>query len=48
MDQRLDAALATGGAPREGHVYAGQGHDIATHADVLTRVRAWYRAHGLI
>jgi dienelactone hydrolase len=48
MDQRFDTALTTGGAPHEGHVYTGQGHDIAAHPDVLSRIRAWYQRHGLI
>jgi dienelactone hydrolase len=48
LDQRLDAALTTAGAPHEGHVYAGLGHDIDRHPDVLSRVRAWYQRHGLL
>ena len=47
MDELLDLALARSSAPHEGHVYLGEDHDIAQHPDVLARVRAWYRAHGV-
>jgi len=48
MDELLDLALARSGAPHEGHVYPGEDHDIAQHPEVLERVRAWYRAHGVL
>jgi dienelactone hydrolase len=48
LDQRLQSTLDAGSTPHEGHVYAGLGHDIDRHPDVLSRVRAWYQRHGLI
>ena len=49
IDLRLDDALRLGGAPHEGHVYAGDGHaDLAQHPRMLERVRAWYAAQGLL
>ena len=48
MDQLLGLALDRSSAPHEGHVYPGEDHDIAQHPEVLDRVRAWYRAHGVL
>jgi dienelactone hydrolase len=47
MDQLLESTFERSGVPHEGHVYAGEGHDIARHSEVLTRIRAWYAAHGM-
>lgn len=48
MDQRLSAILQDAGVPTELHVYRGASHnDVARDATVLTRIRAWYAAHGL-
>jgi dienelactone hydrolase len=48
MDQKLDGILTASGIPHELHVYAGYEHpQVALDALMLTRVRAWYTAHGL-
>jgi dienelactone hydrolase len=45
LDRRFDAVLT---AAHEGHLYPRLGHsDVAKDAEVLTRIRAWYTAHGL-
>jgi predicted esterase len=47
MDQLFEAALDASSVAHEGHVYAGETHDIARHPEVLGRIRAWYAAHGM-
>jgi dienelactone hydrolase len=48
MDQRFVAMLQSSGVTHEFHVYPGGSHDdVARNATVLSRVRAWYAAHGL-
>jgi dienelactone hydrolase len=45
LDRRFDAALAT---PHEGYLYTRLRHaEIAADPEVLSRVRAWYTAHGM-
>jgi len=45
FDRRFDAVLT---APHEGHLYPGLRHaELATDPEVLSRVRAWYTAHGM-
>ena len=45
LDRRFDAVLT---APHEGHLYGRLRHaEIATDPEVLSRVRAWYTAHGM-
>ena len=45
LDSRFDAALT---APHEGHLYGRLDHaEVATDPEVLSRVRAWYTAHGM-
>ena len=45
FDKQFDAVLT---APHEGHLYRRLGHDqLATDPEVLSRVRAWYTAHGM-
>jgi dienelactone hydrolase len=45
LDRRFDSVLT---APHEGHLYRRLRHaEVATHPEVLSRVRAWYTAHGL-
>ena len=45
LDRRFDSVLT---APHEGHLYLRLGHgEVATDPEVLSRVRAWYTAHGL-
>jgi dienelactone hydrolase len=49
MDQALDTVLQRNGVTHEFHVYPGVGHgDVSQHPDVLARVKAWYRAHGVL
>jgi dienelactone hydrolase len=48
MDQRFVTLLQSGGVTHELHIYPGGSHeDVARNATVLSRVRAWYAAHGL-
>jgi dienelactone hydrolase len=48
LDQRFATLLQSTGVTHERHVYAGGSHeDVARSATVLSRVRAWYTAHGL-
>jgi dipeptidyl aminopeptidase/acylaminoacyl peptidase len=48
MDQRVVTLLQSGGVTHELHIYPGGSHeDVARNATVLSRVRAWYAAHGL-
>ena len=47
LDQLLEVAFDASGVPHEGYVYDGATHDIAQRAEVLSRVRAWYAAHGM-
>jgi dienelactone hydrolase len=48
LDQRLASLLRARGAEHELLVYPGAAHnDVAQDAIVLSRVRAWYVAHGL-
>jgi dienelactone hydrolase len=45
LDKRLDSVLT---APHEGHLYMSLGHAaVAANPEVLSRVRAWYTAHGM-
>jgi dienelactone hydrolase len=45
LDRRFDSVLT---APHEGHLYRRLRHaDVATDPEVLSRVRAWYTAHGM-
>jgi dienelactone hydrolase len=45
LDRRLDSVLT---APHEGHLYRGLSHgEVAADPEVLSRVRAWYTAHGM-
>jgi dienelactone hydrolase len=45
LDRRFDSVLT---APHEGHLYPRLGHgELATDPEVLSRVRAWYTAHGM-
>jgi dienelactone hydrolase len=45
FDRRFDSVLT---APHEGHLYRRLRHaEVATDPEVLSRVRAWYTAHGL-
>ena len=45
LDRRLDSVLT---APHEGHLYPRLRHaGVATDPEVLSRVRAWYTAHGM-
>ena len=48
-DQRFDALLAETGTVHELNVYAGYDHaEIASDATVLTRIKAWYVARGVL
>ena len=45
FDRRFDSVLT---APHEGHLYRRLRHaEVATDPEVLSRVRAWYTAHGM-
>ncbi|MBA2355123.1 MAG: dienelactone hydrolase family protein [Acidobacteria bacterium] len=45
LDRRFDSVLT---APHEGHLYRRLRHaEVATDPEVLSRVRAWYTAHGM-
>ena len=45
LDRRFDSVLT---APHEGHLYRRLSHaQVATDPEVLSRVRAWYTAHGM-
>lgn len=45
LARRFDSVLT---APREGHLYRSLRHaEVATDAEMLSRVRAWYTAHGI-
>jgi len=45
LDKRFDSVLT---APHEGHLYWRLSHaEVATDSEVLSRVRAWYTAHGM-
>jgi dienelactone hydrolase len=45
LARRFDSVLT---APHEGHLYYRLGHaELATDPEVLSRVRAWYTAHGM-
>lgn len=45
LDRRFDSVLT---APHEGHLYRRLGHaEVATDPEVLSRIRAWYTAHGM-
>ncbi len=45
FDRRFDSVLT---APHEGHLYRRLRHaQVATDPEVLSRVRAWYTAHGM-
>ncbi len=45
LDSRFDSVLT---APHEGHLYRRLTHaQVATDSEVLSRVRAWYTAHGM-
>lgn len=45
LDRRLDSVLTS---PHEGHLYYNLGHsEVATHPEVLERIRSWYTAHGM-
>ena len=46
MDQLFEAALDASGVPHEGHVYAGESHDIARIPRCWAG-SAWYAAHGM-
>lgn len=49
LDRHLDGILAAQGVPHELHVYPGYTHEqIALDDAMLTRVRAWYQAHGAL
>ena len=45
LDRRFDSVLT---APHDGHLYRGLRHEqVATDPEVLSRIRAWYSAHGM-
>ena len=45
LDRRFDSVLT---APHEGHLYRRLRHaEVAADPEVLSRVRAWYTAHGM-
>lgn len=45
FDRRLDSVLT---APHEGYLYRHLSHaEVATDPEVLSRIRAWYTAHGM-
>ena len=45
LDRRLDSVLP---GPHEGHLYRRLRHsEVATHPEVLSRIRAWYTSHGM-
>src|SRR4051812_42319986 len=45
LDRRFDSALT---APHEGHLYRRLSHaEVAKNPEVLSRIRAWYTAHGM-
>ncbi|WP_244238164.1 prolyl oligopeptidase family serine peptidase [Corallococcus terminator] len=49
QDQTLNAILAASVTPHELHVYAGFTHtQIPFDATMLSRVRTWYRQHGVL
>jgi dienelactone hydrolase len=49
LDQSLDGILTAQGVPHELHVYPAYTHEqIALDGAMLTRVRAWYQAHGAL
>jgi len=49
QDQNLDAILTAHGIPHELNVYAGFDHQaMAFDAGMLSRVRTWYRTHGVL
>ncbi|WNV87063.1 dienelactone hydrolase family protein [Umezawaea sp. Da 62-37] len=48
-DQALARILTDSGTPNALHVHAGRGHpDLAHDPLVLSQVREWYRAHGVL
>jgi dienelactone hydrolase len=49
LDRTLDNILTANGVTHQFHVYAGYDHArIAADSLMLSRVRAWYRAHGVL
>jgi dienelactone hydrolase len=49
LDQTLNSILAASGTPHQLHVYAGYTHSqIPFDTTMLSRVRNWYRAHGVL
>lgn len=49
MDQALNRILADSGTPHVLHIYPGYDHQmIAFDAGMLSRVRSWYRTHGVL
>jgi predicted esterase len=49
VDQLLSSFLSSRGVTQELVVHRAAGHnDIAVAQNVLDRVRAWYRAHGVL
>ena len=45
LDRRFDSVLTV---PHEGHLYRRLSHgEVATNPEVLSRIRAWYTAHGM-
>jgi dienelactone hydrolase len=45
LDSRFDSVLT---APHEGHLYRRLNHSqVAANPEVLSRIRAWYTAHGM-
>jgi dienelactone hydrolase len=49
LSQTMKSILAANGTPHELHIYPGYTHSaIPFDATMLTRVRAWYRQHGVI
>lgn len=49
LDQALNAILTTLGVPHQLRIYAGFTHgDIGLNTTMLSRVRTWYRSHGVL
>lgn len=49
LDRQLDSILTANGVPHQFHVYAGFDHQqVAFNATMLSRVRSWYQAHGVL
>jgi len=48
FDQLLSGILAVSGVEHELYMYSGGHNDVSLNATMLTRVREWYRRHGIL